>query len=50
MLHVVKPGGIVAVRESTSLVVYPGTEGLITRWGLGARMRQAKGTKSNESG
>lgn len=43
MRRVVKQGGIVAIRESTSITVYPETEGLAAWSNLGERMRRAKG-------
>ncbi|KAJ5172967.1 methyltransferase-UbiE family protein [Penicillium capsulatum] len=46
MRRVVKPGGIVAVRESTSITVYPELEGLMAWEDLGERMRRAKGNQT----
>lgn len=43
MRRVVKPGGIVAVRESASLTWYPESEGITAWHELGERMGRAKG-------
>jgi ubiquinone/menaquinone biosynthesis C-methylase UbiE len=47
MRRVVKPGGIVACRESASMAWYPESEGLETWNELSTRMRRAKGGNLN---
>jgi len=47
MRRVVKPGGIVACRESASFTWYPESEGLEAWNELSARMRRAKGGNPN---
>jgi ubiquinone/menaquinone biosynthesis C-methylase UbiE len=47
MRRVVKPGGIVACRESASMTWYPLSEGLEAWNELSTRMRRAKGGNSN---
>ena len=47
MRRVVKPGGIVACRESASMTWYPDSEGLEAWNGLSTRMRRAKGGNPN---